>query len=123
MAASGSPDSLRVVDTVAVGTPDRVGGLVSRIRTTFGLPVEVHFHDDLGLAMANAVAAVRAGADSVSSSVAGVGERAGNIPTEEIIIALEVGFGIETGCALDRLGPATRDIVAAMDLRSSPNKS
>ena len=123
IAAAGHPEAVRVVDTVGIGTPDRVRRLVSRIRSDLGLPVEVHFHDDLGLAMANTVAAVRAGADSVSSSVAGVGERAGNIPTEEIIIALEVGFGISTGCALDRLGPATRDIVAAMNLRLAPNKS
>jgi isopropylmalate/homocitrate/citramalate synthase len=123
MAESGLPEGVRVVDTVGVGTPDRVGRLVSRIRRTFGLPVEVHFHDDLGLAMANAIAAVKAGAESVSSSVAGVGERAGNVPTEEILVALEVGLGIDTGCALDRLGPAMRDVVATMELGMAPNKS
>jgi isopropylmalate/homocitrate/citramalate synthase len=123
MAESGLPEGVRVVDTVGVGTPDRVGRLVARISAAFGLPIEVHFHDDLGLAMANAVTAVKAGADSVSSSVAGVGERAGNVPTEEILIALEVGYGIDTGCHLDELGPALRDIVAAMELPMSPNKA
>jgi isopropylmalate/homocitrate/citramalate synthase len=123
MAAAGLPEGVRVVDTVGVGTPERVARLVSRVRAAFGLPIEVHFHDDLGLAMANAIAAVKAGADSVSSSVAGVGERAGNVPTEEIVIALEVGYGIDTGCDLDKLGPAFHDIVAAMELPVSPNKS
>jgi isopropylmalate/homocitrate/citramalate synthase len=123
IAAAGHADGVRLVDTVGVGTPERVRRLVSRIRRAFGLPLEVHFHDDLGLAMANAIAAVGAGAESVSSSVAGVGERAGHIATEEIIAALEIGYGIDTGCALDRLGPASRDIVATIAAPLSLNKS
>jgi isopropylmalate/homocitrate/citramalate synthase len=123
IAAAGHADGVRVVDTVGVGTPDRVRRLVSRIRKAFGLPVEVHFHDDLGLAMANAMAAVHAGAESVSSSVGGVGERAGHIATEQIVSALEIGCGISTGCTLDRLGPAARDILATMDVGVGPNTS
>ena len=123
LADAGYPDGVRVVDTVGVGIPARVRRLVSRVRAEFQLPVEVHFHDDLGLAMANAITAIDAGAESVSCSVAGVGERAGNIATEEIITALEVGFELDTGCALERLGPTCHKIVEAMGLTVSPNKS
>lgn len=123
IADAGHAEGVRVVDTVGVGTPDSVRVLVSRVREAFGLPVEVHFHDDLGLAMANALAAVGTGAEAVSSSVAGVGERAGHIATEEIVAALEIGCEISTGCVLERLGPAARDIVATMGLTVGPNKS
>ena len=86
---------------------------MSRIKQRFGLPVEVHFHDDFGLAMANTVAAVLAGADSVSTSIAGVGERAGNAATEEIAAALEIVYGVATGLKLELLGPVSREVVRA----------
>jgi isopropylmalate/homocitrate/citramalate synthase len=109
----GLIDGVRIVDTVGVGTPSQVAGLVTWCREEFGLPIEVHFHDDFGLAMANALAAVQAGAEAVSCSIAGVGERAGNTATEEIVAALEVLLGVDTGVALGDLG---RSFIAAAEV-------
>lgn len=119
----GLIDGVRIVDTVGVGTPAVVADLVRWCRDEFGLPIEVHFHDDFGLATANAIAAVEAGADAVSSSIAGVGERAGNTATEEVAGALDVLLGVPTGLALDRIGPGFLRAAELMRLRLQDNRA
>lgn len=119
----GLIDAVRIVDTVGVGTPKVVADLVRWCREEFGLPIEVHFHDDFGLATANAVAAVEAGADAVSSSIAGVGERAGNTATEEVAAALEVLLGVDTGLAVDRLGDSFVRAAELMRLTLQNNRA
>jgi isopropylmalate/homocitrate/citramalate synthase len=119
----GLIDGVRIVDTVGVGIPAQVSDLVTWCRDEFGLPIEVHFHDDFGLAMANAVAAVQAGADAVSCSIAGVGERAGNTATEEVVAALEVLLGISTGVALDDLGRSFMAAAEVMNLDLQHNRA
>jgi isopropylmalate/homocitrate/citramalate synthase len=119
----GFVSGLRIVDTVGVARPDVVRRLTRRVRSEFGLPVEAHFHDDFGLAMANAIAAVDAGCESISSSVAGVGERAGNIPTEEIVAALEVLYQVGTGIRLEQLGPVSREIANMLGIPAAYQKA
>lgn len=119
----GLIDGVRIVDTVGVGTPKTVAALVRWCADEFGLPIEVHFHDDFGLATANAVAAVEAGADAVSSSIAGVGERAGNTATEEVAAALEVLLEVKTGLAVDRLGGSFIRAAELMRLRPQSNRA
>jgi isopropylmalate/homocitrate/citramalate synthase len=119
----GLIDGVRIVDTVGVGTPKVVADLVRWCLDEFGLPIEVHFHDDFGLATANAVAAVEAGAEAVSSSIAGVGERAGNTATEEVAAALEVLLGVKTGLAVDRLGESFIQAAELMRLHLQNNRA
>lgn len=119
----GLIDAVRIVDTVGVGTPQKVAELVRWCKDEFGLPIEVHFHDDFGLATANAIAAVEAGADAVSSSIAGVGERAGNTATEEVAGALEVLLGVKTGLAVDRLGDSFIRAAELMRLGLQDNRA
>jgi len=119
----GTLGGVRMVDTVGVARPEAVRRLTRRIRAEFGLPLEAHFHDDFGLAMANAIAAVGAGCEAISSSVAGVGERAGNVPTEEIVAALEVLYGIRTGIRLEELGPLSREIVEVLAVPTAHQKA
>lgn len=84
--------TLNVPDTVGYVTPDEYGALVARVcalaaqRT--GIVVSTHCHDDLGLAVANSLAGVRAGARQVECTVNGIGERAGNASLEEVVMAL-----------------------------------
>jgi len=87
-------DCARVVDTLGVSTPTQMKFLVSAIKDLVPVAVEVHCHDDHGLGVANSVAAVEAGASVVSSSVNGMGERAGLAATEEVIVALRNLYGI-----------------------------
>jgi isopropylmalate/homocitrate/citramalate synthase len=61
------------------------------------IPIEIHCHNDFGLAVANSLAAVEAGADVISSTINGIGERSGNASTEEIALSLKVLYGIDIG--------------------------
>ncbi|NJK61276.1 MAG: homocitrate synthase [Synechococcaceae cyanobacterium SM2_3_1] len=92
----------RFCDTVGVLDPFRTFEQVSRLVQALKIPVEMHTHDDLGMATANAMAGLRAGATSVNTTVNGLGERAGNAPLEEIIMALKqiegIDLGIHTHC-------------------------
>lgn len=83
---------LRLADTVGMASPAMVMAMVSDLLTALpGLDLEFHGHNDLGMATANAVSAVDAGARSLSVTVNGLGERAGNAPLEETAMAL---FGV-----------------------------
>ena len=94
---------LRLADTVGILDPVTTAAMVGGVVARSGLAVEFHGHDDLGLATANSLAAVRAGARHISVTVGGLGERAGNAPLEELAVALaRLGLGA-TGIRLDRL--------------------
>jgi isopropylmalate/homocitrate/citramalate synthase len=87
-----------VVDTLGVAGPEAVADLVGRTRERLGGEVPVHFHghNDFGLATANAVAAVRAGAEWIHGTVNGMGERAGNANLAEVALTLRAVYGVET---------------------------
>ena len=87
-----------VVDTIGVAGPEAVAELVGRTRDLLGAEVPIHFHghNDFGLATANAVAAVKAGARWVHCTVNGMGERAGNANLAEVALALRAVYGVET---------------------------
>ena len=87
----------RVADTLSVLDPFSTYALVTALRKTTDLEIEIHAHDDLGLATANTLAAVKAGATHASVTVIGLGERAGNAPLEEVAVALPQLYGRETG--------------------------
>ena len=93
-----------VVDTIGVAGPEAVAELVGRTRDLLGpeIPIHFHGHNDFGLATANAVAAVRAGARWIHGTVNGMGERAGNANLGEVALALRAVYGVETALDLAR---------------------
>ena len=94
-ASSEGASRLRIADTVGCLNPLRTAELIRRLRKAApSLPMEFHGHDDLGMATANSVAAIMAGAACASVTVNGLGERAGNAPLEEVTMALKVSCGI-----------------------------
>ncbi|MFC7020123.1 MULTISPECIES: (R)-citramalate synthase [Haloarcula] len=93
-ALDAGADRICWADTVGHATPDRALESVSRL-SELG-PVSTHTHDDLGLAVMNALTSVAAGADMVHGTINGIGERAGNVALEEVAIALSHGYGVET---------------------------
>jgi homocitrate synthase NifV len=103
----------RIADTLSVLDPFSTYALVSELRRGTDLELEIHAHDDLGLATANTLAAVRAGATHASVTVTGLGERAGNAPLEEIAVALRQLYGVETGIVLTELGAVAKTVSAA----------
>jgi homocitrate synthase NifV len=109
----------RVADTLGVLDPFSAYALVSALRRATDLELEIHAHDDLGLATANTLAAVKAGATHASVTVVGLGERAGNAPLEEVAVALTQLYGRETGIVLTELADVAA-IVATAAVRPIP---
>jgi isopropylmalate/homocitrate/citramalate synthase len=104
-AAEAGAAEVVVVDTIGVAGPEAVGELVERTVALVGPGVPVHFHghNDFGLATANGVAAVRAGARWIHGTVNGMGERAGNANLAEVALALRALYGVETALDLRRM--------------------
>jgi isopropylmalate/homocitrate/citramalate synthase len=93
-----------VVDTLGIATPEAVTDLVgATLQYVDGAPVHFHGHNDFGLATANAVAAVRAGATWVQGTINGMGERAGNANLGEVALTLRALYGVQTNLRLDRI--------------------
>src|SRR5580765_2234477 len=97
------PDSIGVVDTMGCILPEAMKFMVRMVKKLTGLPVEVHTHNDFGLAVATELAGVEAGAEVVHSCANGLGERTGNAALEELIVALHVLYGYDTQYNLARL--------------------
>jgi isopropylmalate/homocitrate/citramalate synthase len=111
-AADAGADALGLADTAGVATPWLLAGLVRHVAAECPLPIAVHCHNDLGLATANSLAGLLAGASGVQCSVLGVGERAGNAPLEEVVMALETLYDHRTGIDLPALTPLAHHVAA-----------
>jgi isopropylmalate/homocitrate/citramalate synthase len=98
VATEGHMDALGLVDTFGGVSPQAIPVWVAKVRERLpDTPLEAHFHDDFGLAVANSLAAVAAGVEVVHTTVTGVGERAGNTPMEELALALTMLYGAHHG--------------------------
>lgn len=116
-ARQGGADRLRFADTVGCLDPFQTFARVKALVEAAGLPVEIHCHDDLGMATANALAGVRAGATHVSTTVLGLGERAGIAALEEVSLGLGQVLGLDCGVRLPAL-PALCEAVARATRRA-----
>jgi len=97
VATDGHVDAVGLVDTFGVLSPHGVQLFVRRTRERMGVPLETHFHMDFGLGVANTLIAVAEGVDVIQTTMTGIGERAGNTPMEETVLALLTMYGVETG--------------------------
>jgi homocitrate synthase NifV len=104
----------RFADTLGVLDPFATLEKFKSLRQATGMELEVHAHNDLGLATANSLAAVRGGATHVSTTVNGLGERAGNAPLEEVVMAMRLLEGRETGVC-----PGTLKMLSTMVANAS----
>jgi isopropylmalate/homocitrate/citramalate synthase len=121
-AIDAGADAVGVADTAGVANPAGFARLVRTVTDAVGVPVAVHCHDDLGLATANSLAGLAAGASAAQGSVLGVGERAGNAALEELALALEVSHGVATGLDLAVLPELAAAVSRAARLPVPPNK-
>jgi isopropylmalate/homocitrate/citramalate synthase len=99
----GHMDALAVVDTFGVLSPHAIPYLVQKIRARIKQPLEAHFHMDFGMGVANTILGVAAGIEVIHSTVLGIGERAGNTPLEETVMALRTMYNCDTGMNLSVL--------------------
>jgi methanogen homocitrate synthase len=98
-----SPDSIGIVDTMGCALPSAVKYLVRKAKRITGLPIEIHTHNDFGMAVATELAAVTAGAEVVHTCINGLGERTGNAALEELMMGIHVLLGFNTGYRFDRV--------------------
>ncbi len=100
VAEEAGADRFRFADTVGIMEPFAVFERIYRLHHASDMDLEMHAHDDLGLATANTLAAIRAGASHVNTTVNGLGERAGNAALEEVVMGLKVLYGNDCGVNL-----------------------
>ncbi|WP_027168901.1 homocitrate synthase [Mesorhizobium sp. WSM3224] len=112
-AARAGASRVRLADTTGVLDPFSTFDLVTELAAQSAIDLEFHGHNDLGLASANTLAAIRAGARHVSVTVGGLGERAGNAALEEVAVAMAVLDGVDTGIDLTALPDLTAQVARA----------
>ncbi len=113
----------RFADTLGVLDPFSTFEAISFLKARTSMELEIHAHDDLGLATANSLAAVRAGATHVNTTVNGLGERAGNAPLEEAVVALSELYGLDTGIDRRQLHRISALVAGASGRPVPPDKS
>jgi 2-isopropylmalate synthase len=132
VAIEAGATTINMPDTVGYSAPDEYGRMFAEVRERIpsidadGIILSSHCHDDLGLAVANSLAAIRNGARQVECTINGIGERAGNAALEEIAAALYVRgdhYGVSNGIKLENLYPASQALGQIISFRPSPNKA
>ncbi|MEL7509918.1 MAG: homocitrate synthase [Cyanobacteria bacterium J06554_1] len=113
----------RFCDTVGILDPFSTFEKVKKLTAALAIPVEMHTHNDLGLATANALAGVRAGAASINTTVNGLGERAGNAALEEVVMALRQIYGFKTNIQTERLLELSRFVAKTVNCPVPPWKA
>lgn len=103
VAMEGHMDAFSLVDTFGVLSPHAAYYFAKKTKERLKHPLEVHFHSDFGMGVANTIMAVTAGAEVIHSTVLGIGERAGNTPMEETVLALLTMYGMDAGLKYDKL--------------------
>lgn len=103
VATRGHMDSLTVVDTLGVCSPPGFAQLVRAMKKRVKKPLEVHCHNDFGLAVANTIRGVAEGAEVIHTTVNGIGERMGNASLEQTIVSLQLLYGVKSSVKLEKL--------------------
>jgi 2-isopropylmalate synthase len=122
--------TVNIPDTVGYATPTQYAHVIrtlrERVRNINAAVISTHCHDDLGMAVANSLAGVEAGARQVECTINGIGERAGNAALEEIVMALKTRhdyYGVTTGVRTERLYPVSRMVSTITGLAVQRNKA
>jgi 2-isopropylmalate synthase len=132
VAIEAGATTINMPDTVGYSTPEEYGQMFREVRERIpavdaqNIILSSHCHDDLGLAAANSLAAITAGARQVECTINGIGERAGNASLEEIAAALHVRgelYGVTTNIKLDQLYPTSEVLGQIITFKPSPNKA
>ena len=117
------PDSIGLVDTMGCALPHTIAYMVQYLkRLTGGLPVEVHTHNDFGMAIATELAGAAAGAEVLHSCINGLGERTGNAALEELVFCLNILMGQENNFQLKKFQELSEMVAKISGIPIAPNK-
>lgn len=123
VAREGHIDALGLVDTFGVLHPHSVARFVTQSRSLVSVPLETHFHMDFGLGVANSLIAAANGASVIQTTVSGIGERAGNTPLEETVLALLTLYDRDIGIRTEKLTPLARMVMELAGVSQPSNRS
>jgi isopropylmalate/homocitrate/citramalate synthase len=124
VASDGHMDALALVDTFGVISPHAMKTFVRAVKEKFPeTRLEAHFHQDFSLGVANTLLALAEGVEIVHSTVLGIGERSGNAPTEDIVMALLTMYGIDLGIKTEKLYPLAKLVEELSLIKVPSNKS
>jgi isopropylmalate/homocitrate/citramalate synthase len=122
VATDGHVDKIALVDTFGVTSPHAIRYYTQRVKARLDVPLETHFHMDFGMGVANSILAVAEGASVIHTTVSGLGERAGNAPTEETVLALLTMYGIDTGIDTRKFTDIARLVADLSGVRQPGNR-
>jgi isopropylmalate/homocitrate/citramalate synthase len=118
----GEVDSVVLTDTMGTLTPQAAAFATKKLKEATARPVEAHFHNDYGFGVANAIQSVLAGAEVIHCTVNGLGERAGNTPLEETVLALRTLYGIDVGIKYGKLRQVAKLVEELSGVPMLPNR-
>ncbi|MBN2014459.1 MAG: 2-isopropylmalate synthase [Candidatus Altiarchaeota archaeon] len=113
--------TINVPDTVGVMYPSAMKTLMEKLRKEIKIDLDIHCHNDFGMAVANTLAGVEAGCNQVQTTINGLGERAGNADMEQVVMALHIIYGIDTNIKTERIYPTSRLVERLSGIRVMPN--
>ena len=122
VATEGHMDALTIADTVGGTAPDAVGYAVKKVIARLKKPVEIHGHQDFGLGVANTIAALAAGASVAHTTITGLGERAGNVPMEDVVLALRCLYGTDLGIKTEQFVDVSKFVMDLARVKQPPNR-
>jgi isopropylmalate/homocitrate/citramalate synthase len=122
VATEGHMDALTMADTVGGCSPEAISYAVTKVIDRLKKPVEIHGHQDFGLGVANTIAALAAGASVAHTTVTGLGERAGNVPMEDVVMSLRCLYGIDLGIHTEKFCDVSRFVMDLARVTQAPNR-
>ena len=122
VATEGHMDALTIADTVGGTAPEAIGHVVKKVIQRLKKPVEIHGHQDFGLGVANTIAALSAGASVAHTTITGLGERAGNVPMEDVVLALRCLYGKDLGIKTEQFVDVSRFVMDLARVTQPPNR-
>ena len=116
------PDAIGVVDTMGCANPETIAYLVRKVKKQMnGISVEVHTHNDFGMAVATELAGVKAGADVIHSCINGLGERTGNAALEQLMMAMKILMDMPNDYHLEKLPEVCEEVARISNIPLAPN--
>ena len=122
VATEGHMDAFTLVDTFGVLSPQGARYFTRKMKEGVNKPLEIHFHSDFGLGVANTLMAVLSGAEVLHTTVGGIGERCGNAPMEETVLALLTLYGIDVGIDYSKLNELSKLVMDLAGIEAPANR-
>ncbi|MCC6860219.1 MAG: hypothetical protein IT158_16750 [Bryobacterales bacterium] len=122
VATNGHMDALTLADSFGGCTPQAISVIIRKLKARFNKPIEIHCHQDFDLGVANTIAALASGASVAHVTVSATGERAGNVPLEDTVMALLTLYGVDTGIKTEKFYALSKLVQQLAGVSVPPNR-